>query len=182
MPEKERAERIAAALQDILVEREKLVVCKVAGRVVVTEADEGVSPSMSQSHPELFGHLLEIGEELARAGRALALPVFLVAVILCAAIQMKWHDRVFGIETEQLQGFWVYILIAMVAWWVHSMIVRVRVSMVYRRRRDELLAAIRQAGLSRRYVLAGIEGNANLLQLAKRLKLDRKADQAETLY
>ena len=177
MSKPERSQQVAQAVEGILKEGDKFVIQRSHQHLTVTTPDKAEFPDLGDTHPELYGRLLEIGERLSKAERGFGRLIFLVAILLCAAIQMLWFRDWLGIQAERLQGFWVYALILFVAYLIQRRIAVMRGWLAYRRERPELLGALRDAGLARRHVLAKIEPNPSLRTLARRLKLDTEADQ-----
>ena len=58
-------------------------------QVKVDRFDENELPPLDEVHPELYGHLLEIDEELSSTGGNVIFGGLLAMVALCVAVHMK---------------------------------------------------------------------------------------------
>ena len=177
MSKSQRSQQVAAAVEGILQDGDEFVVHRSDQHVTVTTRDRAELPGLADTHPELYGQLLEIGAHLLKGQGGLGPVLYVIALLFCAATQMGWYRDLFGVPVENLQSFWLYMLILSVPFLINARISTIRVWLNYRRRRREILEAIRSADLTRRYVLAKIQATPDLRALARQLKLDTEDDE-----
>ena len=179
MAANQQIEAIAQALDGVLQDGDEFFVRRRGDRVDVTVPGGEGSSLLADAHPELHGHLLDVNEVLANTGGNLIIFGMLASLALCVAIHMEWIGSVLGIDARHLRSFWVYGLIMVAAFFVCVLIISMMEWLKYRGRRGELLAHIRRAGLTRRSVVAEIQGDPSLKDVAAKLKTDRGADREE---
>ncbi|NQU26550.1 MAG: hypothetical protein HQ567_35145 [Candidatus Nealsonbacteria bacterium] len=177
MSQNDRMEQIVEALEPHLREGDQFVVCRTDQQVRVDRFDENETPPLEEVHPEFYGHLLEINEELSNTGGNVFSGGLLAVVSLCVAVHMQWIDSLAQLDLEKVRSFWVYALAVGVTFWLTGMLTSAMKATVYNRRRADLLSTMRQTGLSRRTVLARIVDDENLSDVTNRLKTDRYLEQ-----
>ena len=178
MSDNDRASRIAAALNGILETGDEFLVRRTAERIEVARPEPEESPPLDKAHPELYGHLLQVSEELSDAGCNLILMGVAAVAGICLAIHMQWLDSVLGIDAERLRSLWVYGFAMVVAFFFSGFVSEQMERRVYARRRGELMRTIRQAGFTARTLLARIAKQEDLKDVAGKLKTD--ADWSES--
>jgi len=172
MVQDERATEIAEALEGLLEDGDEWVVSCDEDEIDVRAADE-IDEGLDETHPELYGHLLEVSKELSNAGINFVWVGVLAMGGVCLAIHMNWIDGLFGIKAEWLQGFWVYLFLLVAAFMVMGYLATQVESLVYARRRKELGESFRRSGMTRWHLLARIEDDPGVEEVAERLKTDR---------
>ena len=171
-------EAAARVLEKVLQDGDDFFVRKDDGGVEILTPEEIEPVELADEHPELFGHLLEVNQELSDTGSKMTVFGLLAAVVLCVAVHLQWIDSVLGIDAGRVRSFWAYALFVGASFMFLGQIVLIRESRVYRRQRSELLEHIRRAGLTRRTVLAKIHDDPQLATVADKLKSDRGTDRA----
>ena len=114
-----RVEELTEYLQEVVHDGEYFTVRKTSS--VLRILDPGsAEPSLSEDHPSLHGRLLAINERLDASGGNLGLFTVLAIVFSCVALEMSWVDSLWGLELDQLQSFWVYLIIAIAGFLISS--------------------------------------------------------------
>lgn len=148
-------------------------------RCTVRETPEGLEFTVSKAdmplaeeHPELYGTLLSMNEQIERGAALLLLTLALLAGV-SLAVGKGLVDRVGPFEVEDLQGWQFYVplwLLGLGVWgWIDNRIEQMR----YTARRSELADLAARAKVSRSRLLARIEGDDAVDDVAKYIKLDR---------
>lgn len=182
MSENDRTARIAAALEGILETGDAFLVRRAADRIEVTRPEPEEPPPLDKAHPELYGHLLQVSEELSDAGSSLVWIGLAAVAGICLAIHMQWLDSVLGIDAQRLRSFWVYGFAMVVGLLSFGSLSGVMERRVYAQRRAGLMASIRQAGFTPRTLLARIEKDEDLDDVATKLKTDADADRPGSFH
>jgi len=172
MSDNERRSRIAAALEGVLEKGDAFLVRRAGDRIDVTRRNPGESPPLDEAHPELYGHLLQVSEELSDAGSNLVWMGVAAVAGICLAIHMQWLNSVLGIDAERLRSLWVYGFVMVVAFFFFGFVSEQMERRIYARRRGELMRTIRQAGFTARTLLARIAKQEDLKNVADKLKTD----------
>ena len=172
MSDTERANGIAAALEGVLEEGDAFLVRRTPERIEVTRPEPEESPPLDEAHPELYGHLLQVSEELSDAGCNLVWMGLAAVAGICLAIHMQWLDNVLGIDVERLRSLWVYGFAIVVTFFLCGYFAEQMEQRVYARRRGELMRTIREAGFTARTLLARIAKREDLKDVADQLKTD----------
>lgn len=170
--DQQRQHEVAQKLEEILDEGDRFVVERHRGQVDVQPIDEARLPPLSEEKPELYGHLVAVSEILSDAGSNFILVPMVTVAIVCLIVHMRWINTLLGIDIEVIRNVWVYaasltacfFLSAQIALWIEGF--------AYRRYRDDLIRAIREAGFSRWHLLARISGDEELSNVADKLKTD----------
>ena len=177
MSDPQRAAQISAALEGTLEEGEEFLIRRTADGIEVVRPDENEEKSLGDSQPELYGHLLEVNEQLSGAGSSVILAGMLAVVVLCLAVHMQWMDNLTGIDTSPFRSFWVYGVAVLAAFGFLIWVINRMEARVFARHRDHLYASIRAAGLTRRTLLARIEDDERVKDVAEKLKTGADPDQ-----
>lgn len=182
MFQEDRARHVAAALDGILEPGDEYLVRRIGDQIEVVRAEDKGAGSLAATYPELYGRLLQLNQELDSAGNGL-IGILLVGVIgLCVATHMQWLDRWLQIDLQSLRSFWVYGAALVGALLLGGYLAIVKQWYLYRRRRYPLLECIHSAGFFRRTLLARIEKDKSLKEVAGQLRADRRDDPFEEVY
>ncbi len=127
---------------------------------------------LKQDHPELYGRLLIANEKIENVG-TLAVWLMLALVLgICVTIHMGWVAIVFGIPVEQLQGWGVYILIAVVCFVIYSVYTHFAEKAAYRSLRQPVMHYLNQHNLTVPWLVARTENDSSVNDISEQLKTD----------
>lgn len=172
--DQDRQQEIAQSLKEFLVEGERLVVDCHDGRVDIQPIEEANLKPLAEEKPELYGHLLAVSETLSDAGSSFVLFAMMTVAAICLAVYMNWIDTFLSIDVQKFQSFWVYAFALVTSFFASGQIALWIEASAYRRHRDELIRAVREAGLTRWHLLARISQDEDLSNLVEKLKTDSR--------
>lgn len=170
--EQQRQQEIARVLDEILDDGERFAVDCHDGCVDVQPIEEANLRPLSEEKPELYGRLLAVSEILSDAGSNFVLFAMITVAGICLTIYMNWTDTILGIDVERLQSFWVYAFALTACFFLSGHVALWIEASTYRRHRNDLIQAIRVAGLTRWYLLARISQDEDLSNIVEKLKTD----------
>ena len=176
MPGSERSARIIAALEGILEPGEEFLVRRINDRIEVIPRQEAEENAVRESHPELYGHLLEVNEQISNAGSGTIWVGMLLVASFCVAVHMQWLDRLIGIDTSLFRSLWVYGVVVLAGFVLMLWLINRMEARVYAYHREHLLGSISETGLTRRTLLAQVQDDKNVENVAEKLKNDSSAD------
>lgn len=160
---------IAQALRDHVEPGEVWVV---RGGYKGVEVSPGEKTSLADSHPELYGRLLQANEAVSSAGGGFVVVGILAVLGACLAVHMQWLDGLIGPDIEKIRSVWVYVFASVAGFLGCGWVATTWEGAVYAQHRHELLAAIDEAGLTPHRVLSEMDGNDSLSSIAERMKHD----------
>ncbi|MHB8902753.1 MAG: hypothetical protein ACYC6Y_28670 [Thermoguttaceae bacterium] len=168
--EQKRKDEIGRALEDVLLEGERIVADREGGLVRVHSIEEAGFRPLAEEKPELYGHLAAVSEILSDAGSNFVLFPMITVATICLAIHMRWIDTILGIEVDKLRSIWFYALVLAACFFFCGQVALWVEAFVYRRYRTDVVRAIREAGFSRWYLLARISQDKDLSNIVDKLK------------
>ena len=170
----EKRQAVADALYPILEEGDMYHVACEDGEILISEPDFS---TCRDRHPRLFGRMLSLNAELAEAGGHLTYVLLLGAGAFCLGLHLRWWDSWMGEDVaERMRSIWFYFFVFAIVFKINGLIgVRLE-NYIYRGRRDDLLAILREEDLDRDVLLSIIEGEESVANVARQLKLDADAD------
>jgi hypothetical protein len=162
----DRSDALKKALADVLVDGDRFVVSRTKGEVEVQDA----ASRLKQDNPRLYGVLLTHEQAIAESGGMIFFGAILGSIGLCVALHTHLLDTVLGAREADLRSGWVYAFLI-----VATVIGSLRITgwferRTYDQRREELLEEIGGAGLDRPTLLAIIDGDSSLSNVAEHLK------------
>lgn len=127
---------------------------------------------LAGTHEELYGCLFGVDKSLAN-GSALVVGLFLLSgAAAVLGLCLGWFDGPAGRNLDFLRNAWICGLLLFAMLYLGLLINTLRRRRVYRRRRGELLDAVRTSGLSYHAVVSRIKGDPELARVASRLSAD----------
>ncbi len=135
--------------------------------------DEAWAESLRQRHPDLYGKLLEIHDEVNECG-TLTFGAYIVTVLVAyAALWTGWYQRIPALQPYELNHVWTYAALFFAAWFTyaghHRLIQRCR----YGPHRLTLQNLAGAAGLNRHQLVARLEGDPAVKEALSMVKRDR---------
>ncbi len=125
-----------------------------------------------REHEELYGLLLMVDQKLENAGDGLV-AVFIPGTLgLCVAIHLEWFPDFLGLPVAKFQSFWFFLLLGILALTIIGAGTNSQKQMIYRRFRPEILDYLATHQISGYQLIARIEGQAALSDVAEILKAD----------
>ena len=164
-----RARELEKLLENEVREGERFVVRADARGVEVTPHQEE-RDGFFREHPDLHGELLSVNEVVSNAGTTYLFLVLAAVLSLCLTVANAWIDDLFGIDVHRLLGFWFYALVVVTGFFVFVRGVEYLERRAFLKRRRSLVDAAGTARLTRNRLLALIEGDRALNDVAERLK------------
>ena len=128
--------------------------------------------SLESTHPELYGRLLKVSEQLSNAGGGMCIWGPLLVLVFCLGLHLNWFDGVLGGAADKLRSVWFYILAAIVSFFAFGSLARTWERLKYRQYRDAVLRASEDEQITPHRLIANIEGDEALENLADQLKAD----------
>lgn len=116
--------------------------------------------------------MLQINEGISNAGGWFVVGGLIVVLGACLAVHMGWLDEVIGAGVAKVRSIWVYGFAVFVSVVLLGGLATGWERVVYSRHRYALLSAIEDAKLTPHRVLAEIENDEGLHDLADRMKND----------
>ncbi len=171
MPDHSRQEQIADAVDQFIKPGEAWVIRKEEAGTDVTL--EGRS-ALATTHPELYGRLLQVSEQLSNAGGSLCIWGPLLVLLLCLGLHLNWFDAALGPFVDKLRNIWLYLLAATISFFLFGSLATFWERLAYRQYREAILRALDDANLPPHRLIALIEGDKSLDNLADQLKADRQ--------
>jgi hypothetical protein len=138
----------------------------------MADHDEYSGNPIKDECKDLYGLLLVVDERVGDVGTASIWFVALGALALCVALHMQWLSGLLGEDVEKLRGIWVYILIGVAAFVFYSAVTAARERRVYARFRDEISEAMERNDFDKYTLIAEIQDDPALKQVAELLKTD----------
>jgi hypothetical protein len=171
--DEEKRQRVADALYPILEDGDFIQVACEEGEILISEPDFSVC---RERHPRLFGRMLSLNAELSETGGNVTYLLLLAAGAFCLGLHLRWWDAWFGDDAaERMRSIWFYLFVFAITLKINGLISARLEGFVYRRRRDDLLALLREEDLDRDVLLSIIEGEDSVAHVARQLKLDADA-------
>lgn len=169
----DRIEQIQDLLDGVVDEGEcYLVRCHNGEIEAAAMSKEGIVP-LRLTHEELYGCMLSINEDISAAGSHLMSVMFFAAVAFCVGIHLQWFAELSPFLAK-FNSLWFFLPFLALVIYVGKTISWIVGDRVYSFRRNELLQAIFESGLSRYQLLSRMEGDPSLADLATVLKKDKR--------
>lgn len=124
-------------------------------------------------HPQLYGKLLEVDAALKDAGGMLVIVYLLLLIVTYCGLWFEWYKRIPQLAGVDLGSVWVYALVFVViggVWIAHFQVVQ---RLCYEQYRHELMQFATNAKLTKYQLMAEIEQDAAVRDVAEALKRDR---------
>ena len=144
-----------------------------------SEAEDDTVPTrdLKDAHPELYGALLAANERIDRSGGNVAWVFLALFVLTILTIVGEWVPEIFGAPIQNLQSWWIYILLAFFFFITCDWLQGKRKRAAWLRCRDGIEAEMARARVSPNRLMAYIEGKDSLDDVAPEIKADADFDQ-----
>lgn len=126
--------------------------------------------NLQQEHPELYGRLLMANEKLENVGTLAVWLLMLFIVGLCVTIHMAWIDPLLGIPVENLQGWGVYILIALASFVIYCLYTELAEKIAYRSLKPGIMNYLAQQSLTIPWLVSQLANDSSLEEISDQLK------------
>jgi hypothetical protein len=129
--------------------------------------------SIKHRHPELYGKLLEVNAALQDAGGALVFVYLILLLGIYCGLWFEWYKRIPLLAGIDLGNVWIYALVFVLvfgAWIGHFQLLQWH---CYRQSRQEIIDFADRAKVTRYQLLAEIEKDSAVRDVAEALKRDR---------
>jgi hypothetical protein len=128
--------------------------------------------SLREEHEELYGILLLANQKIKDVGTTLIWVLGVGVLAFCVAIHLRWFDTVLGISVEEVRSVWVYVLLAVCAFVLFFVYTQAREKVLYRSFKPAILSYLRDKDISIYSMVARIEGDSSLSDIAEKLMED----------
>ncbi len=171
MANEDRANEIARAVNPLIKPGEAWVVRKSEESTNAMAFPQGTS-SLTATNPELYGRLLKVSEQLSEAGGALCIWGPIVVVVCCLGLHLDWFQGVLGEAANKFRSLWLYIVAFIISVFLFGGLARAWERVKYGQYRDEIMRVLDDAKIPPHRLIALIEGDEALDDLADQLKTD----------
>jgi hypothetical protein len=173
MSDKDHAQKndIAKAVEHLVKPGESWIVRK--GEDAEVEVSRETTSSLATTHPDLYGRLLKISEQLSSAGGSFIIWGILAVVVMCVGLHLHWFDSLLGEFVENIRSIWFYLVATVVAFLASVELAQLKERGMYRRCRESILQDVKAAGISPHGLITLVEGDDALSDLADHLKKDK---------
>ena len=130
-----------------------------------------------EDNKELYGCLLAANQRLDSPGGYSLWLLILLPAFLSVGLHLQWLDALSGYDLGALRSGYVYGLIWLVAFILFCVFADLEVKIVYARIRRELVPLMRRSGYTQYTLLAEMEEDPALKEIAERIKQDQNMDQ-----
>jgi hypothetical protein len=130
-----------------------------------------------EDNKELYGCLLAANQRLESPGGYSLWLLILLPAFLSVGLHLQWLDVLSGYDLGALRSGYVYGLIWLVAFILFCVFADLEVKIVYARIRRELVPLMRRSGYTQYTLLAEMEEDPALKEIAERIKQDQNMDQ-----
>ena len=129
--------------------------------------------SLARTHEELYGCLLGVDKSLSNGSALLVWLFLLIGAATMTGVYHGWFDGPVGRDLSFLRsplvcGLWMFAML-----YLGLCLNTLRRRAIYRRRRRELLEAVRDSGLRYHAVISRIKNDQDLARVATRLGADK---------
>ena len=128
---------------------------------------------LPKEDPELYGLLLLADQKISNVGSTLVWVILVATLGSCVALHMHWLDKVTGLDFDAGRGIGVYILICVSSFAFFSFVNGILERSAYRAMREELLGVIQRRNRSIYNLIAEIQSDEDLTNIAEQIKDDK---------
>lgn len=133
----------------------------------------GDAHELKEDHPDFYGHLLKTNRAIDDSGTSLVIPLMLMAIGLCAAIHMKWLDRLFETDLESIRGWGTYLAICGGFFGFFAMAITTLERRAYSAAREEIVSLLQETRWTVNELIATVADDDKLEKLAEHLERDK---------
>jgi hypothetical protein len=131
-----------------------------------------------EDNKELYGHLLAANRRLeSTGGHSFFWLLILLPAFLSVGLHLQWLDVLSGYDLGALRSGYVYGLIWLVAFILFCVYADFAVKIAYARIRRELVPLMRRSGYTQYTLLAEMQEDPALKEIAESIKQDQNMDQ-----
>jgi hypothetical protein len=134
---------------------------------------EEVSSELKEEHQELYGMLLHANRQIDDAGDFLTIAMLIASVAAGLAVHMEWFDNALGVNLERLRHIVVYIVFGIIDLLAVGYSINFLQRGAYKKLRPQILNQIEIDGISPYKLIARIEGDDALKNVAEQLQADK---------
>lgn len=130
-----------------------------------------------EDNKELYGRLLAANQRLDGQGNLSIWLLILLAALLSVGLHLQWLDALSGYDLGALRNGYVYGLIWLIAFILFGIFKELGEKIAYARIKRELVPLMRRSGYTQYTLLAEMEEDPALKEIAERIKQDQNMDQ-----
>ena len=143
--------------------------------------NENTTTCIKDTNKDLYGMLMVVNQRIGNAGTLLFWIVAIPVLALCVSIHMRWFDSIFGVPVEQMRGFGVYALIAVLAFLGFGVVTNYKEKTIYSAAKPAILENLRLNDISVEYLLADRADDKELAQIREKLMDDKDIQQRDPM-
>jgi hypothetical protein len=169
MVDEDRRQRIVQAVDRLIEPGEVWVVRKEGTGVVARVSGQS---DIALTNPELYGRLLRVNSLLCSAGGAICIWMPLLVLLCCVGLHLGLFEPLWGNALDRIRSVWFYIAVLIISFFLSGGLARAWERIKYRRFREPLMEALRDAEIPPHRLIAEIERDEALDHLSDQLKSD----------